>query len=45
LWEQLIGNDVNRFCCINLFGAPGRHQCNNATCDDDLGIRNHADPE
>jgi hypothetical protein len=50
-WGNLIGNDINRFCCMNLFGprvvTPPTSSCceANQACTIDDGIRNHADPE
>lgn len=45
-WAELVGNDVNRFCCSNLFGKPGSAKCGELpACDSENGIRNHRDPE
>lgn len=44
-WYVLILNDINRFCCSNLFGSAAAAYCGESACAGDEGIRNHADPE
>ena len=44
-WFALIQNDVNRFCCINLSGPVAGQHCQNRSCAEEDGIRNHPDPE
>lgn len=44
-WFALIQNDVNRFCCANLFGPVAGQYCQNQSCAEEDGIRNDPDPE
>jgi hypothetical protein len=44
-WYTLILNDVNRFCCANLFGPVAGQHCGNESCLPEDGIRNDVDPE